>query len=261
MGFRLTGDLTYEQKKRSIPPVSLVNFRETTDETTYKVELRRAVSPSVTGAVSYLHGKRSGSDWIPLVERDGTTAMSSMIAPLYMADRDRDTVRLVVNWMPTDPLSLNFRVDESRDDYTGMGLTQYDLGPRKGRASNYSVDAAYVFSDRVSGTAWYSSNENRYESASCRSANNLCNASNTQPVWSSDLRNISDSYGLGFQAMLSTKIHVGADLVDSKVRDEMNVLALDPVVGGGAAARYPYQGHDLQALRQVRAHTSIRAAC
>ena len=140
--------------------------------------------------------------------------------------------------MPTDPLSLNFRVDESRDDYMGIGLTPYDVGRRKGRASNYSVDAAYVFSDRVTATAWYSSNENRYENASCRDSatNNVCDATDARPVWSADLRNISDSYGLGFQAALSTKIHVGADLVDSKVRDEMNTLAIDPV---GASAVVP----------------------
>lgn len=238
MGFRLTGDLTYEQKKRNTPPVSMVNFRETTHETTYRIELRRAVSQTVTGAVSYLHSKRGGSDWMPMVETGGGPALSSLVAPLYMADRDRDTVRLVVNWMPTDPLSLNFRVDESRDDYKGRGLTPYDVGPREGRGSNYSVDAAYVFSDRVSGTAWYSSNENRYKNASCRDSvtNNVCDATDARPVWSSDLRNIADSYGLGLRSAVGTKIHVGADLVASKVRDEMNTLAIDPV---GASAVVP----------------------
>ena len=231
MGFRLTGDVGYVRKKRNHPPVMSVNFRERTDESTYRVEVRRAVSQSVTGAVSYLHSKRDGSEWLHLFENDGVTDGSQLIAPLHLADRTRDTARLVVNWMPTEPLSLNFRADESRDDYTGRGLTPYDLGPRKGRGSNYSVDAAYAFTYRISGTAWYSRNKNEYENATCRDDTaNTCTATNPRPVWSANLRNIADSYGLGLRAKLSSKLEFGADLTESKVRDEMDTVAIAPTV-------------------------------
>lgn len=230
MGFRLTGDLTFEQKKRNHPPIMSVDFRETTDETTYRVELRRAVSETVTGAVALLHAKRDGSDWLPMVANNGTPT-DALIAPLHLADRDRNTARLTVNWMPVDPLSLNFRADESRDDYTGRELNGFDLGPRKGKGSHYSLDAAYAFSGRITATAWYSSDENRYEDATCRdNTANVCAATSAQPVWSADLRNIADTYGLGLRAKVSSKIDVGADLVDSKVRDEMNTAAISPAV-------------------------------
>jgi MtrB/PioB family decaheme-associated outer membrane protein len=223
MGLRLTGDVTFEQKKRNNPPVMSVDFRETTDETTYRVELRRAVSETVTGAVALLHANRTGSDWLPMLANNGVTPTSALIAPLHLADRKRDTVRLTVNWMVSDPLSLNFRADESRDDYTGRDLNAFDLGPRKGRGSNYSLDAAYVFNERVTATAWYSSDENRFEDATCQpNAADVCTAN----LFSADLRNISDTYGLGLRAKVSSKIDIGADLVDSKVRDEMNTAAL-----------------------------------
>jgi len=230
MGFGLKGGIEAQEKTRNSPPVRSVNFRETTDETTYKVELRRSVSETVTGAVSLLHSKRDGSDWLPMVNNTGGPT-DSLIAPLHLIDRKRDTVRLTVNWMPADPLSLNFRVDESRDKYTGRGIGGYDLGPQNGRGSNYSVDAAYSFTQQVTGTAWYSRNENRYKNALCRDdVVNVCNALDPNPVWGADLRNISDSFGLGLRGKVMPKLELGADLVESKVRDEMMLSAIAPSV-------------------------------
>jgi len=236
MNFRLTGDVTYDEKKRNVPDVTIVNFRERVDETTYRIELRRAVSQTVTGAIAYLHSKRDGSDWIPLVGRnDVTPQASSVIAPLNLANRDRDTGRLTLNWIATENLSFNFRADESRDEYTDLGaVTQgYDVGPRKGRGSNYSLDAAYAFTDRITGTAWYSRDESRYENGDCRiNAGNTCVVTNvTQPVWAANLQNIADSYGLGLRGKLSSKIDVGADFTEWKVRDEFNLSSAVPPNG------------------------------
>ena len=134
MGFLLTGGVDYEEKKRNSPPVRSVDFREKTDETTLRAELRRSVSETVTGAVSLLHASRGGSAWLPMVTNNGTTASAGSIAPLHLLDRDRDTLRMTVNWMPTDPLSLNLRADNSRDRYSGRGLNAFDIG-QIGRAS------------------------------------------------------------------------------------------------------------------------------
>jgi MtrB/PioB family decaheme-associated outer membrane protein len=232
MGYRLKGGIEFEEKKRNSPPVRSVNFRETTEETTYNIELRRSISETVTGAVSLLHSKRDGSEWLPMVNNGGSPT-DALVAPLHLIDRDRDTVRLTVNWMPSDPLSLNFRLDESRDDYTGRrdiaDAQTFDLGPRKGGGSNYSLDAAYLFSKEVTGTAWYSRNENQYENALCRDdVANVCNATDARPVWGADLNNIADSFGLGLRAKTSAKLEIGADLTASKVRDEMTINSISP---------------------------------
>ena len=123
MAFSLTGGLEYVEKKRNSPPVRSVDFREKTDETSYKAELRRSVAETVTGAVSYVHSVRRGSDWLPNFGNQTTVSTGDLIAPLHLADRDRDLVRLVLNWMPTEPLSLNFRVDAAQDDYASRGFT------------------------------------------------------------------------------------------------------------------------------------------
>jgi MtrB/PioB family decaheme-associated outer membrane protein len=235
LALRLTGGVEYVEKKRNSPPVRSVDFREKTDETTYRAELRRSISETVTGAVSAAHSVRRGSDWLVNVENLGTgRSTGDLIAPLHLADRDRDTVGFTVNWMPTEPLSLNFRVDESRDKYKGRGLGGFDLGPRKGEAHNYSADAGYALSEAVQATAWVSRNVTQYENALCRdtplTAPNVCLATAAQPVWGADLRNVADSFGMGLHAKPHTRVELSADLTQSKVRDEMGLMSIAPAV-------------------------------
>ena len=236
MGFRLTGDITYDQKKREVPEATVVGFRERVNEATYRVELRRAVSETVTGALSVAHSKRDGSDWLDnLLE---PLPSYNLIAPIYMADRDRNTVRLVVNWMPSDPLSLNFRVDQSRDDYTGRNNEKngVDVGPREGKASNYSLDASYVFSESVTATAWVSHGDNRITEATCDeyvgtptppppNPGGTCQA--TANTWVGTVKNVADNFGLGLTAKATSKVDVGAKVTYAKVRDEFDLTALN----------------------------------
>jgi len=232
MSFGLTGGLEYVEKKRNSPPVRAVDFREKTDETSVRAELRRSVSETLTGAVSAIHSRRRGSDWLPNTGNMVATTTGDLIAPLHLADRDRNTLRLVLNWMPTEPLSLNFRADHSKDDYTGRNLTPYDLGPREGKAQNFSMDAAYAFTDTVQGSVWLSHNVNNFENALCRSQNvpnaNLCVATDALPVWGADLKNVADSFGLGLRVKLTAKIDLTADATYSKVRDEMGLNSIAP---------------------------------
>lgn len=220
MNLRLTGGLEYVEKKRNSPPVRSVSFRETTDETTVRAELRRSISETATGAVSYIHSERGGSDFLINTLVNGTV-YSNQVAPWHLADRDRDMVRLTVNWMPADPLSLNFRLDVARDEYSGRGISVVDQTVREGTAENYSIDAAYAFSDNVQGTAWYSVNNTGLESQQCRALGGDVCTPGTQQAWASNVRSLADSFGLGLRAKVGAKIELNADLSHSKVRDEM----------------------------------------
>ncbi|MDH4094341.1 MAG: MtrB/PioB family decaheme-associated outer membrane protein [Betaproteobacteria bacterium] len=230
--FNLTGGLDYVEKKRNSPPVRSVDFRETTDETAVRAELRRTISETLSGAVSAIVSQRRGSDWLPNLNNGGTATTGDLIAPLHLIDRDRNTMRLTMNWMPTEPLSVGFRLDYSDDDYKGRNLVPNDLGPREGTAQFLSLDAAYRFSDTVQGTAWGSRGENTFKNALCQSAAvpnaNTCTASNASPVWGADLKNISDAFGLGLVAKITAKIDLTADLAYSKVKDEMGLQSIDP---------------------------------
>jgi MtrB/PioB family decaheme-associated outer membrane protein len=225
MALRLTGGVDYVEKTRNSPPVRSVSFRETTDETSLRAELRRSISETLTGALSYIQSKRDGSEWLinTFLDSSVTATSSNQVAPLHLADRDRDMWRLVLNWMPTDPLSLNLRLDQARDEYSGRGFSVVDQAVREGRAENYSLDAAYNFSDDVQGTAWYSVNDTSLESAQCRSSNGDVCTPGTQQVWGSDVRNLADSFGLGLRAKLNPKLELSADVYQSKVRDEIEL--------------------------------------
>lgn len=230
--FTLTGGLEYVEKTRNSPPVRAVSYREKTDETSMRAELRRSISNSLTGAVSMIHSVRGGSPFLVNTGYLSAATTGDLVAPLHLADRDRDTWRLVLNWMPTDPLSLNFRHDESRDKYAGTNLVPFDFGPRKGRAQNTSLDGAYAFSSALQATAWVSHNLNIFEDALCRQTTpNTCPATLANPTWGADLRNISDSFGLGLRAKASPKLELSVDLAETKVRDKMNLLAISPTTG------------------------------
>lgn len=239
----LTGGVEYVQKKRNSPPVRSVDFREETDEKTIRLELRRPISETLTGGLGVLHSERGGSEWLVNTGNMVTTSTGDLIAPLHLADRDRNTLRLTANWMPFEPLSFNFRADVSRDEYTGRELVPFELGPREGAGQNYSLDAAYVFTDAVQGNVWAQRNVNSYENALCQSAAvpnaNTCNATSTNPVWSTDLRNFANTVGLGLRAKLTEKLELVADAMRSRIRDEMRLTSISPtpsVVDTGTGA-------------------------
>ena len=233
--FSLTGGVEYVEKKRNSPPVRSVDFREKTDETSLRAELRRAIGATLTGAVSVTHAERSGSEWLTNFGNLTTVTTGDLIAPLHLADRKRDAVGLTLNWMPLEPLSLNFRADAARDDYESRGFTPFDLGPRRGEASVLSIDAGYAFSETVQATAWASRSVDKYENALCQSAAaavnaNSCVATAANPVWSADLRHTQNALGLGLRAKASARIDLGADLAYSELTDEMGTAAITPAV-------------------------------
>lgn len=211
MSFRLTGGIDYEEKKRNTFRVVSVSQRERTDEQSYRVELRRSMSKDLTGAVAYIHSERDGSPFLTTVLFNGTPG-SNLIAPIHLADRKRDKVRLSANWQATEQMSLQFRVDRSRDDY---GQREGSiLGVHEGKASAYSVDAAYTFSDEWQATAWISRDDTRYEQLT-----------RTAP-WLASLRSVGDSFGLGVRGKPLSRLEVGADVSHANMRDETLQLAL-----------------------------------
>lgn len=211
---RLTGGIDYEEKERNASPVRIVSHRDTTDETSYRAELRRSMSETITGAVSYIRSNRGGSDFLNTVLNDGT-AGSNLIAPITLADRERDKVRLMVNWTPIEALNLQLMADSARDDYSAR--TDLDLGPRSGEAENVSLDTSYVFSEAWQVTAWISRNDNRVEQASRTSGAQL---------WAAALRNMGDTFGLGLRSRPTSKLELGVDLQQSRILDEFRQTAI-----------------------------------
>ena len=228
MAFRLTGGVDYEEKKRNTSPLRVVTFRETTEETAYRVEMRRSVAETVTGALAYIRSEREGSPFILTTVSSGAAAASgNRVAPIHLADRTRDQVRLTVNWQAAEQLSLQFRVDEARDDYDQIHVL--GIGPREGRARNVAVDAGLTLSEQWQATAWASRNETEQEQWQ------HVGTGTAGLVWAAALKNTGDSLGLGLRGKPFQWLEVGGDLSYSDLKDEYGQQR----IGGAAGAVEP----------------------
>jgi len=225
-GFRLTGGLGWEQKWRNVQPVRIVSARDTTDEISYRLELRRMMSESLTGALMVVHSDRTGSPWLTTVTNTGAPG-SNLIAPTFNADRTRDKVRFTANWNPTEPLTLTFYIEAAKDDYSHRPGS--DIGPESGSATNFSIDAAYALGDRWQLTGWYTKYDTKAEQTTCVNAltPSGCNVANpTSPVWRATIQNLSNNFGLGMRGKPIEGVQVGADLSYSDIRDQFQQTAL-----------------------------------
>ena len=215
MALRVTGGFDYEEKERNTSVVRAVSFRDKTQEKSYRVELRRSMS-DVTGAVSYIRSNRDGTDFLTTRLLSGAAGLN-LIAPLHLADRERDKLRVSLNWTPTDKVAVQFAADETRDDYGQR--TAEALGIREGRAKNYSLDASYAFSEAWQANAWTSSNDYVSRQASAVGAA-------PGQIWAANLRNKTNAFGIGTSGKISSKLVIGADLSYSDTKDEYQQLAI-----------------------------------
>jgi MtrB/PioB family decaheme-associated outer membrane protein len=213
MGFRLSGGIDYGETERSVSAVRSVSARRQTDETAYRVELRRSLSETVNGALSYIHSVRDGTDFLVTTLNNGTLG-SNQIAPIFLADRDRDKVRLTLDWAPSEPLSIQLVADTAWDDYEAR--TDLNLGPREGDWQHLSVDATYVLSPTMQFTAFASYDATSQDQVTCNgiSADFLSCAN----IWSAKLENVGKAFGIGMRGKPTDKLEMGVDLTHS--RDE-----------------------------------------
>lgn len=238
---RLTGGVDYTEKDRKLPdPLALrdngnglvtpVTFRRKTDETTYRLDLRRSMSETVTGTIGYAKSDRGGSPFLVNRLNNGTLG-SNHIAPLHLADRDREKIRLAVNWEPIESLSVQFDADRTRDQYT-QDRSASALGLRDGTSKNFAIDVAYTINDEWTVNGWLSKNDADANMAGCNVGAGpafACTAANT---WLARLVNDGRSAGLGLRGQPMEKLAVGADLSYSKYFDSYGQARLDGTIPG-----------------------------
>lgn len=180
---RATLGVDYNSIDRELPSAGSVliaglsGLREKNEEWGYRAELRRSVSDTVTGAISYGQSRREGTDfWLICgptafpANLQCTGALGALglsyggtypdaqiwqrtsIFPYMFADRTRQKVRATADWAATERLGMQFIVESSTDHY-GSPSTK---GLRDGRMQLYSIDASYSLSDAWKLTAYAS---------------------------------------------------------------------------------------------------------
>ncbi|MGH8764946.1 MAG: MtrB/PioB family decaheme-associated outer membrane protein [Burkholderiales bacterium] len=246
MGFRAIGGIDYDQRERNPSAVRIVTTRARTEETSYRAELRRSVSESVTGSIAYVHSNRGGSSWLPTTLNDGTIG-SNLVAPMYLADRDRDKWRAVLDWTPTNRWNFHFVAEDARDNYT----TKY-LGMTDGSGRLFSADAEFAITDAWQATAFISRNDTRSNMSVCRASTtapspladsqSYCPNTAANESWDGRLRTLGDAVGFGLRGKPNDHWELGANLQYYRDRSEQRINVLSP--GAAAADSFPNSNQD-----------------
>lgn len=241
-GYRLVAGLDHDVKDRNTSDVRVVSHRDTTEETAWKIELRRAMSETANGSIAYVSSDRTGSDFKVNYRFNGTEGRN-VIAPIHLADRDREKIRLSADWAPIEALSLQANIEDARDSYSSRA--DLGLGARRGTSTLYSVDATLNASNALSFNAWATHADTTSKQATSINAPETATLTAAQisalRIWSAALVNKTDAIGLGADLKLSEKLDVGADFEFSEDRAEYRLRPERGVTGATSLPDIKYR--------------------
>jgi hypothetical protein len=160
------------------------------------------MSENVNGAISVGHSERDGYRWYSLGPASGyaflTYAASNNLNgtfPMTMVDRNRDNVKLMVDWAATEALSVQASVDQGNDHFKGPT----SAGVHNADAFSFNIDASYKLNDKWVLTGYASSG-------------NQTLGMSQQIGYEAELSNRSTSLGLGATGAISSKVEIGGSL-------------------------------------------------
>ena len=167
-GYSLTGGYDEEWREHDLAFANdgafegTVKMRRQTDEKTWRLQLRKAMSETLTGSLSYLHSKRDGTNWNPpetevtaianqgaVPYTDASSTTTAWTNPFAFANRTRNKWRLMADWSPLEKVSLQFVYENSKDDYSSA-----KSGLQEGKGELFSVDATVALDDNWQLNGW-----------------------------------------------------------------------------------------------------------
>lgn len=250
-GYTVSAGLDWERKTTPLPIANTalfanqVLFRESLDELGWHASLRKAMSETVNGALSFEFKQRRGDDNGWYTTSGNTTAPNTnqlvwfnpaavttgnrVLPDMYM-DRDRSKVRGNVDWDVSNKLSLQVALEHGVDDYkrAWAGVVPAQVvptipGARVISNDSFTLDASYKVSQDWRLTGFWTRSENRW---------NVNKAS-----LGDDTKNTSDTFGFGVKGMVNPRFTIGVDLlVTQDVTTFNNTVATSNVGGAGNIA-------------------------
>jgi MtrB/PioB family decaheme-associated outer membrane protein len=200
-------------------------LRQDTDETTWRIQLRRRLTESFSGEIRFSSSDRDGSNWLRPTAGGGVTEVAdastlpgTAIFSPTLADRRRDQLKVQANWQPTDALMLVVSAAGGKDDYSMPS----DYALRDSKVRLFTVDATYALSD-----AW---NVNGFASYGTQQLNQARPAG---AILAFD--NTNTTVGVGATGRLSEAIEVGGSLAYVSDNNEY-AQTLDPLANPSSGA-------------------------
>ena len=208
--YRGTIDLGYESLDRgTFTPTSAVAgvsaLRQKTDETALRLEVRRRMIDNVSGALTLSSAWRNGSDWLKPNSGTGVTEVSdpntaftpTAIFPYSLANRQRDKLKLTVNWQATEALGLQFLAEGGQDEFSSP--TAYQEGLEKTKLNLFSIDGDYVLSEDWRLNGFISTGQQQLHQ--------------TRPAgYILSYKDTTTTFGLGFTGQAMANLKVGGNL-------------------------------------------------
>ena len=216
-GLSLLGGLEHAKQERDVPfghanaagldAQRYVPWRAEMDETTYRLELRRSLAETVNGRIAYSFSQRDGSEFTPAA---ADAPQANLINPIHIADRDRNKIKLMLDWTVIEPLTLTFNAEYAKDEYGYSNSRPYGL--RDGSASVFSLDAAYTITEKWQLSAWYTYDNTKATQIGQRNANGGA----SEAVKEAHLEDTGNTFGAGLRGTPMPKLKAGLDLLYSR---------------------------------------------
>lgn len=217
-GYSLTAGIDYSEQDRTVyTGISETNgyvpLRNDLDETTYRLQVRKNLSETLNGSLTYLQSDRDGSRFS---SSTSTQAGTQFVSPVNAADRERQKLRLSIDWAPIEKLDLQFNFETAQDNY---GTNAQSHGLHEGEAKLYNLDASYQLNDSWQLTGWYSYNTNDAHFINAGPGTTVTLISNQNVKKQND---IGEAFGLNLVGKLTGQAKVGAELTWSKDTTEFD---------------------------------------
>jgi MtrB/PioB family decaheme-associated outer membrane protein len=241
-GYSLNAGMEWERKATPLPAThtaifnNQVFFRDSLDETGMRLGLRRAMSETLNGALSYEYKQRRGADdgWRtgslssagPLVAVNPALATTNnVLADMYM-DRDRTKVRASLDWDASDRVSVQLAAEHGQDDFLrawtpitapSPQVIPVEPGARTNNNDSVTLDASYKLSEvwRIGG--YWTHSESRWQV--------------NKVGIGDDTRNLTDTFGLGIKGHVAANFNIGLDVLAANDNTRFNNFVAPTVAG------------------------------
>lgn len=211
-GYRATGGIDYDFRDLGRPTGTndtsgqASAIRAKNDEIGVRAEVRKSLSESLNGAVSYGQSSRNGSKWMtatnglaPTVAEGNLQGAGFNLFPLFWMDLKREKLKASLDWAATYNLSFQASADVAAEHYFAPSMR----GARDGKTTGLNLDAAYTLTDNWKMNGWYSRGDT------------ILDVNGSTGAYMAGLRQLGHNLGLGVRGAPTGKLEVGADFTFS----------------------------------------------